>query len=77
MKTTINIHEKIIKLLIASGNVSEEKVEQARKLAESLVWDEEAAQQSEQAKDVCPECNTPGGYHKTGCSLWQWEPRKR
>ena len=32
----MNIEEKIIKLLVASGNVSEEKVEQARKLAESL-----------------------------------------
>lgn len=45
----MDIHEKIIELLVASGNISEEKVEQARKLAESLVWDGEAAQQSVQS----------------------------
>jgi len=48
-----------------------------RKMMEAYLAGYQAAQQSEQADGVCPECNTPGGYHKTGCSLWQWEPRKR
>jgi len=55
------IEEKIINLLVASGNVSEEKVEQARKLAESLVWDGEIrptkrAADSSEAEAICPRC---------------------
>lgn len=58
----MNIDEKIIKLLIASGNVSEEKVEQARKLAESLVWDGEVrpTQRAPDLKPACPTCKDTG-----------------
>lgn len=43
----MDINEKIIKLLVAAGHVTEEKVEQARHLAETLKWeDENASQQS-------------------------------
>ena len=55
----MDIYEKIVRLLIASGNVSEEKVEQARKLAESLVWDGEV-RPTKRALDVCPECFDTG-----------------
>ena len=52
----MDIYEKIVKLLVASGNVSEEKVEQARKLAESLVWDGEV-RPTQRAADVLEVCD--------------------
>lgn len=54
----MDINEKIIKLLVAAGYVTKEKVEQARHLAETLKWeDENASQQSVQLTGlcVCPE----------------------
>jgi len=55
----MEIYEKIVRLLVASGNVSEEKVEQARKLAESLVWDGEVrpTQRAVDAWQGCPSCS--------------------
>lgn len=29
---------------------------------------------NERVLSACPECGGKGGYHKTGCSNWQWEP---
>jgi len=53
----MDIYEKIVKLLVASGNVSEDKVEEARHLAESLRWDgEEATQQS--THKACAKCGS-------------------
>lgn len=52
----MDIYEKIVRLLVASGNVSEEKVEQARKLAESLVWDGEV-RPTQRAADVLEVCD--------------------
>lgn len=30
----------------------------------------QVAEQSEQEKRGCPECDGRGGYHRTGCKLW-------
>lgn len=54
----MDINEKIIKLLVAAGHVTEEKVEQARHLAETLKWEDENASQQSFAPDVaiCEDC---------------------
>ena len=67
----MDIYEKIVKLLVASGNVSEEKVEQARKLAESLVWDGEV-RPAQRAADVPEPCDNfkkarDGKCYNCGC----------
>jgi hypothetical protein len=70
----MDIHEKIINLLVASGNVPEEKVEQARKLAESLVWDGEAARQSARvggADWFCEECGHSNQSKQDECYFCQ------
>ena len=65
-------YEKIIKLLVAAGLVSEAKVEEARNLALSLKWDDdEAAQQSAQQTDtwtcICGEMHFEGGVYCDVC----------
>lgn len=62
----MDIYEKIVRLLVASGNVSEEKVEQARKLAESLVWDGEIRPTPRAADGACT-CAPEAVGHSYDC----------
>lgn len=67
----MDINEKIIKLLVAAGHVTEEKVKQARHLAETLKReDENASQQSVHTTPppalVC-ECGSLYGVHEEFC----------
>lgn len=47
----MDINEKTIKLLVAAGHVTEEKVEQARHLAKTLKWEDENASLSHTSRE--------------------------
>jgi hypothetical protein len=66
----MDIHEKIIKLLVASGNVSEEKVEQARNLADSLVWEGEVRPTPRALDEFesCAKCHHPNKVGFVKCA---------
>lgn len=70
----MDINEKTIKLLVAAGHVTEEKVEQARHLAKTLKWEDENASQQPLAPDAneSEQCNCSwhlfGGKHEESCA---------
>jgi hypothetical protein len=65
----MDINGKIIELLVASGNVSKEKVEQARKLAETLKWEDENASQHRVRQTACTCCEDNGC--QPGCMCYK------